>query len=40
MRIPHVGGKIDGIVELFYENGNIIKTQLWKEGKLIEETEN
>ena len=39
-RIPFKGGKEDGIVEWFCANGNIIKTTLWKDGELIEETEN
>jgi antitoxin component YwqK of YwqJK toxin-antitoxin module len=29
-------GKRDGIVEWFYENGNIIKTYVWKDGEIIE----
>jgi antitoxin component YwqK of YwqJK toxin-antitoxin module len=29
---------MDGIVEWFYENGNIIETTLWKDGELIETT--
>ena len=31
-------GQREGIWGGFYPNGNIIKTQLWKDGKLIEET--
>jgi antitoxin component YwqK of YwqJK toxin-antitoxin module len=37
-RIPYKGGKIDGIEERFHPNGNIIKTYVWKDGELIEET--
>jgi antitoxin component YwqK of YwqJK toxin-antitoxin module len=38
-RIPYKGGKKDGIEEWFHPNGNIIKTYVWKDGELIEETE-
>ncbi len=38
-RIPYKGGKRDGIEEWFHPNGNIIKTYVWKDGQLIEETE-
>jgi antitoxin component YwqK of YwqJK toxin-antitoxin module len=38
-RAPYVEGKIDGIAEYFWPNGNIIETHVWKDGKLIEITE-
>ena len=37
-RTPYVGGEVDGIQEVFDEQGNITQTRLWKDGKLIEET--
>jgi antitoxin component YwqK of YwqJK toxin-antitoxin module len=37
-RTPYKEDKADGIVEWFDKQGNIIKTRLWKDGKLIEET--
>jgi antitoxin component YwqK of YwqJK toxin-antitoxin module len=37
-RTPYKEDKVDGIVEWFDKQGNIIKTRLWKDGKLIEET--
>jgi antitoxin component YwqK of YwqJK toxin-antitoxin module len=40
MRIPFKDDKEDGIEELFDKQGNITETYLWKNGKLIEETEN
>jgi len=43
IRTPYKEGKEDGISKYFWPgtpNGNIIKTTLWKDGKLIEETEN
>jgi len=39
-RIPYKEGKADGIAEWFDEQENIIKTQLWKDGELIETTIN
>jgi antitoxin component YwqK of YwqJK toxin-antitoxin module len=40
IRIPYKEGEEDGIAEEFDEQGNITETTLWKDGKLIEETEN
>jgi antitoxin component YwqK of YwqJK toxin-antitoxin module len=37
-RIPYVGGKVDGIMEWFNEQGNITQTRRWKDGEIIEET--
>lgn len=39
-RTPYKEGKRDGIDEWFDEQGYITETYLWKNGKLIEETEN
>ena len=39
-RTPYKGGKEDGIEEEFDEQGNIIRTRVWKDGEIIEETEN
>jgi len=39
-RTPYKGDEKDGIEEWFDEQGNITKTRLWKDGELIEETEN
>ena len=32
IRTNHIDGKVDGLVELFDEDGNLIRTQLWKNG--------
>jgi antitoxin component YwqK of YwqJK toxin-antitoxin module len=37
-RTPFKGGKVDGIETFYDEQGNIVKTTLWKDGELIEET--
>ena len=38
-RTPYKEGWIDGTQNFYDEQGNITETQLWKDGKLIEETE-
>jgi len=38
IRTPYKEGNKDGIEEWFDEQGNITATQLWKDGKLIENT--
>ena len=39
LRTPYKEGWIDGTQNFYDEQGNITETQLWKDGKLIEETE-
>jgi len=39
-RTPYKENKPDGIEEIFDEQGNITETRHWKNGEIIEETEN